>query len=120
MGLFGRKEQRDDMYALQRGGEDVDLDLLEGKRMGQLDRPHIFQHDVGGEILPASLIKSKKNPVAKFRGKTLRLGTAHSHDGAHHDHYLENMAERPTDLLGKFRKAVKVFHRGRQKKRDQG
>lgn len=113
-------EDRDDLYGLARAGVDIDSNSVEGKRMFRLDRPHIFEDDQGGEILPASLIKSKGNKkIGAVKGKTFKLGKAHSHESDKHQyHILEDMSNRPTDLISRFKRWIKNHRTERKKSRD--
>ncbi len=104
------------MYSLTRDGVRVENS---GRRLSRLDRPHVFTDDQGGELLPASLIKAKKNKkIGGFKGKSMKLGVAHSHDDRHRYHVLEDMDERPQDLINRFKRAVKFFRDERRESRD--
>jgi len=110
---------RDDMYGLTRDGVDVVRTATEGSRMFRLDRPHIFTDDQGGEIVPASLIKAKGNKkIGVVKGKSLKLGKAHSHDNRHRHHILEEMSTRPTDLISRFKRWAKSHRDERRRSRD--
>jgi hypothetical protein len=110
---------RDDLYALTRNGVKIDRNKTEGERMFRLDRPHIFTDDHAGELMPASLMHAKKNrKIAGVRGKSLKLGVTHSHDEQHRYHILEEMVDRPTDMLSRFRRWIKRHREERRKSRD--
>ena len=107
------------MYSLQREGADIDPEVLEGRRMGDLDFPHIFLEGFGG-ILPASLLKAKNNrKIGTFKGPTFKLGPAHSHDRQHEYHILEKMTSEPETVLKKFRSRVRSFRETRKESRDE-
>lgn len=109
---------RDDMYSLRREGCSVNTANL--PRGARLDREHIFTDDQGGEMLPASLIKGKKNKrIGAVRGRSLKLGVSHSHEGNKHEyHIIENVNTRRKDLISRFKRWVKDFRKERREKRD--
>lgn len=102
-------DQRDDMYSLTRGGFRVNASGL--PRLGKPDRPHIFA-DGKGNILPATKIRSKKN-IPGISGRTFKIGTPHSHDINHRNHFLED-ASLEKDLLRRFRRSSQFYRRQRQ------
>ena len=107
------KEQRDDMYSLEREGLNVHRGGL--IRLGQLDRSHMFFDGIG-EIFPASKIRSERG-VVHASGRTLKLGPPHSHDELHM-HLLEEAAEIQRDLIERTRRRVYLFRSLRKERRD--
>ncbi|KKQ36457.1 MAG: hypothetical protein US53_C0051G0007 [Candidatus Woesebacteria bacterium GW2011_GWA1_37_7] len=118
MSIFDRieTESRDDMHSLYREGVNVDRRIVD-KRLGRLDRPHIFE-DGRGEIVPATKLRLSGNGVQHYGGRTLKLGPAHSHDSEHLYHFLENIENPAKDLLQRFRKNAFVHHQTRRLSRD--
>lgn len=106
--------QRDDMYSLFQQKSRLRVNGL--PKMGSCDRPHIFT-DGYGDIIPATRMQ-KKNGLPLLSSRTFKLGQPHSHDPKHEYHYLETGLSNhgKNDLIVKFRKVSRDFHRGRKSK----
>jgi len=111
--IYNDPEHRDDLYALNRDG--CGVAVSGAKRMGRVDRAHIFQ-DGTGEIIPASKLRSK-DAFFGLSGRSFKQGTPHSHDLAHQDHYYESI-DPQDDLLKRFRRESRRFREERWESRD--
>jgi hypothetical protein len=117
MSIFKERIQRDDMYSLAIEGFRIDKNLIEGKRIGKLDGPHLFFDS--GEVLPSSLLKARNNRrIDYFKSTTFRLGLTHSHDSSRQFHIIEVVPNRPTTIASRFKKRVKEFRNLRKANRD--